>query len=180
MIPVTQTKVVVRNSNGDIVQNGNCWASAIASILELPLSEVPNFEVWFQWNDTFWYHLTNRFIHKKGYHLEYCREFRLFHPEIIKEEFKDAPPFYDIEEEKEKLKDQYYFVTGPSSRGVSHVVIYQNGIMVHDPHPSREGLLELESFERIRLLTEEERLLVEDPENKLFISFPSPFKVNKN
>ena len=40
MIPVTQTKVVVRNSEDKIIVNGNCWAAAIASILELPLTEV--------------------------------------------------------------------------------------------------------------------------------------------
>lgn len=47
MIPVTQTKMVVRNQAGEMVVRGNCWAAAIASMLEVPISEVPNAEVFF-------------------------------------------------------------------------------------------------------------------------------------
>ncbi len=36
-----------------------------------------------------------------------------------------------------------YMVSGKSSRGVNHIVIYKSGILFHDPHPSNEGLLEL-------------------------------------
>ncbi len=37
MIPVTQTKVVVKNSKDEMVVRGNCFAAAIASIMELPI-----------------------------------------------------------------------------------------------------------------------------------------------
>lgn len=36
-----------------------------------------------------------------------------------------------------------YMVTGISSRGVNHIVIYVNGKLHHDPHPSDEGIVEL-------------------------------------
>lgn len=45
MTPVTQTKVVVKNSKGNTVVNGNCYAAAIASMLDVPITEVPNIEV---------------------------------------------------------------------------------------------------------------------------------------
>lgn len=35
------------------------------------------------------------------------------------------------------------FVAGPSPRGVMHQVLYRDGEMWHDPHPSRAGLLDV-------------------------------------
>lgn len=37
-----------------------------------------------------------------------------------------------------------YIVSGKSPRGISHVVIYINGKMIHDPHPSGAGVFETE------------------------------------
>ena len=51
MIPVTQTKVSVIKSTGETVVYGNCYAAAIASMLELPITEVPNVEVLFYLKD---------------------------------------------------------------------------------------------------------------------------------
>jgi hypothetical protein len=36
--------------------------------------------------------------------------------------------------------DTPYIASGISPRGVDHVVIYQNGKMIHDPHPSGGGV----------------------------------------
>lgn len=33
------------------------------------------------------------------------------------------------------------FVAGPSIRGVLHQVLYRDGVLWHDPHPSKAGLL---------------------------------------
>lgn len=35
------------------------------------------------------------------------------------------------------------FAAGPGPRGVAHQVLYRDGELWHDPHPSREGLLEV-------------------------------------
>lgn len=37
-----------------------------------------------------------------------------------------------------------YIVSGLSPRDVTHVVIYMNGQMIHDPHPSGSGVRETE------------------------------------
>ena len=36
--------------------------------------------------------------------------------------------------------------SGPGPRGLQHSVIYSNGTLVHDPHPSGEGLKEIRSL----------------------------------
>lgn len=155
MIPVTQTKVVVKNLAGETVINGNCWAAAIASILELPITEVPNFEVLFPHTERTgvqWMDLTRSFLFYKGFRYEPYDKFKCFHPELI--------PGWNQEHImglRNRLADQYYLVSGPSPRGVNHVTIWQNGRMVHDPHPTREGILDLQLFEVVRPLTDDEK-----------------------
>lgn len=188
MIPVTQTKTVVRNSNNEVVQNGNCWAAAIASILEIPLTDVPNFEVWYehQYNgksingDWIWDELTKRFLFNHGYTIDNDSRFRCYH--VTKQEWEndlipdwDQPykKFGEYELLKKELKNDFYFLSGKSARGVSHVTIWQADKMVHDPHPSREGILEKKIFEFIRPLTNEEKENGQRWDNGDKIWFPS-------
>ena len=142
MIPVTQTKVVVTNSKGEKVVNGNCFAACIASLLELPITEVPNVEVFFHMETGYWQDVMDTFLESKGYELASGHQFQCFHfPDL------DIP---DREKLMEELKDQYYLVYGDSPRGVYHSTIWQNGVMVHDPHPSRDGILNLGDFKYLR------------------------------
>jgi len=46
--------------------------------------------------------------------------------------------------------NSYYFVIGKTSRGTSHVCIYKNGRLWHDPHPSNDGIVDEEVFEYIK------------------------------
>jgi len=43
-------------------------------------------------------------------------------------------------------KGVIYTASGPSARGVSHIVVYQDGKMIHDPHPSNEGLVKVNYY----------------------------------
>lgn len=43
-------------------------------------------------------------------------------------------------------KDKPYMVYGKANRGVPHVVIYMNGKMIHDPHPSNDGLVSVDRY----------------------------------
>jgi len=144
MIPVTQTKFHVFSKDGKIVQRGNCFAAVVASMLEITIYDVPNVEVLFyeDYNDegsTFWYEVMQTFLTSKGWDWSGDARYKVFHPEFgVKDE-----------ELIMKLKDTFYFGIGKSARGVNHVCIFQNGIMVHDPHPSRDGLETLEFFESI-------------------------------
>lgn len=187
MIPVTQTKVHIKSSEGEVIANGNCWASAIASILEMPLSEVPNFEVWYQHKyknrlidgDQLWDELTQRFLIRHGYKIEFDYRFQCFHLTrkewnvLVYEESSALPNNANYDACRDELKDEYYFISGPSPRGVSHVTIWQNDKMVHDPHPSGEGILEKRQYEVIRPLTAEEKEFSQDYYNGTKLWQPS-------
>jgi hypothetical protein len=106
MNPVDQDKFYVVG-----VSRGNCQQAAVASLLGLPLNDVPNF---IEAAQGFWpsYHA---FLKSKG--------------------------LVDIELPKNHVPDCYYLAYGPSARGVSHACVYFEGRLAHDPHPSRGGLL---------------------------------------
>lgn len=123
MKPVTQTIFYDPDREAP---RGNCWQAALASVLELPIDEVPHFvdlderggaEVdW--WNDSI------QWLHERGYSIH------LF------DKYPDT--------------DDYVLVSGKSPRGdFYHVVIYKDGKMVHDPHPSGAGIETEEDFEII-------------------------------
>lgn len=132
MIPVTQTKVVVNDSQGNMIVRGNCYPAVIASLLELPIQDVPNIEVLYEMQTISWKEVLDGFLAHFGY-------------KIVENGYlKHFSTMSDIQEE---YKDRYYMVTGPSVRGVNHIVIYQNGKMVFDPHPTREGIVREDYFE---------------------------------
>ncbi len=158
MIPVTQTKVHIENSKGEIVQRGNCYAACIASILEVPITEVPNVEVLFHIDNGYSDEVMLTFLNSKGWELCGDDMLKRFHPDdntVVPKGFS----FRGVSDEKGskkefipeyyEYKDKYYLVSGKSPRGVSHVCIFQNGVLVHDPHPSKEGILTLDYFETL-------------------------------
>lgn len=107
MIPVDQSKL-----HDPPRQNGNCLAAALASILEIDIEDVPEFE---DMSYTEWYPRLKKWLELLGFHL------------LIWDEEIYLPTFF--------------IAHGPSPRGDwEHSVIYKGTKMVHDPHPSREGL----------------------------------------
>ena len=105
MKPVNQTKL-----HSETV-NGNCLAAALASILEIDIDDVPEFE---DMGDNWGGELAD---------------------------WLDSIGFY-IMEWQEVIPDipGYFLVCGESPRGVLHEVVYFDGKMVHDPHPSNAGI----------------------------------------
>lgn len=122
-----------------MVVRGNCFPAVLASLLELPITEVPNIEVLFEMQTINWWDVVNGFLAHHGYKITEVSQLR---------EWK-----INLDNVQERFKDQYYMVTGPSPRGVNHIVIYKNGIMVHDPHPTREGLVREDYFEILESIT---------------------------
>lgn len=105
------------------VEEGNCFAACIASILELPLADVPNFCV----DRKHWLQHCNDWLAKRG--LAYI-EFKLTGGEV---------PIW--------MTDVgHHVISGPSPRGdFHHCVVGLDGKMVHDPHPSGAGLKTFDS-----------------------------------
>lgn len=128
MTPITQDKFVKFDQDGITkVQRGNCFAACIASLLDIPLNQVPNVEELF---DCYaWYDVFCSWLETKGFTFE-----------------------TGTKQECEKSGD-YYLVSGDSPRGnFKHIVIYKNGKMVHDPHPDRTGILTEHIFEYLKPL----------------------------
>lgn len=111
MKPVDQTKLHIPGK-----QNGNCMVAAFASLLELKISDIPEFE---DMSDGKWYPKMLAWLKGLGFQL--------------------------LRWDEEVYMSGYFIATGPSPRGIGHSVVYQGTEMVHDPHPSKEGLLEITS-----------------------------------
>jgi hypothetical protein len=127
MKPVDQT----RCNCGDSLTEapGNCWAACIASILEIPLSELPD-------EADYW---TPGQPQSKSYiPYEKATFAWLLQRGLILVEVK-MPDVYFRGDEWEP----YCILAGPSPRNplVSHAVVGRGAKIVHDPHPSRDGLL---------------------------------------
>lgn len=93
----------------------NCVQASVASILELPINHVPHFlriTTEREWE----LHL-RRFTKKHGFDL-----------------WRLGPDYQG---------EGFYLVTGFTDRkpGVAHMVVYENGLLSHDPHPSKSGLV---------------------------------------
>lgn len=105
-------------------KKGNCFAACIATILEVPLESLPNFAVEFTGDD--W--------------AERMAEWLMEHlgVSVINVEVKDEASCLRC------LNGVEHVVGGKSPRGdFGHCVVAVGGKVVHDPHPSRAGLLEV-------------------------------------
>jgi hypothetical protein len=97
------------------ISNGNCFAACLASLLDLKLWMVPPFEDMFGRDE--WRNRVKEWLGK------------MFKMDII---------YYD--HHKTENMPEFYIASGKSKRGVYHSVIYSNGVLVHDPHPSNDGI----------------------------------------
>lgn len=99
-------------------QRGNCLQACVASLLELPLDDVPHF-VSYPMEE--WWFVVERFFADRG--LGICWQ------PLNPEHGGWAPLGVDV------------MVTGKSPRGeFNHVVLYRDWQLSHDPHPSGDGL----------------------------------------
>lgn len=101
---------------------GNCFPACIASIMDMQLWMVPPFENMFQRD-----------------YLERVEEWlNLFGKSLrLGTEETDFDSGF------------YYIASGRSPRGVLHSVVYLDGKLAHDPHPSRLGIKSVEYIYRI-------------------------------
>jgi hypothetical protein len=91
---------------------GNCLRASLASIFELDIDDIPKFE------------LMDKSAWKKAFVL-----------------WLDSMGVELHEQESSPQDNQFHLMIGESPRGVLHCVVAKNGVMIHDPHPSQAGLL---------------------------------------
>ncbi len=126
MLPVDMTLFGVRRYP---FAPGNCLSACVASILEMPIEEVPLFVdrhdpsvitqadgIFWAPHDYFWTKRLDAWLAKHGLQAKY---FDPCDPEV-------APDFH--------------ILYGYSVLGNEHAVVGHAGRVVHDPHPSRTGL----------------------------------------
>lgn len=99
----------------------NCVQACVASILGLPLSEVPDFYVEAPEPADFW-ELFEQFLASKGFYA-----------------------LLDAKKDQRMQLEVLYLASGTSPRGLKHMTIYYDGKLVHDPHESNEGIQRVES-----------------------------------
>lgn len=95
---------------------GNCYPTVISCIMGIPNPEdVLQFQEYYDAEDHLWYDMLTQWLDERGWEIEYL-------PDHL----------YD---------DSFYFVSGKTVRESSHICIYQNGKLYHDPHPEGTGLI---------------------------------------
>lgn len=103
----------------DGIHNGNCFAACLASVMEIPLWMVPPFEDMFARDD--WRIRSNEWA------------LRMFGGRFVRTNGHES-----------ENMPEFYIANGLSARKVYHSVIYSDGVLVHDPHPSHAGIENVE------------------------------------
>ena len=101
---------------------GDCQRAVIASLLDLPISEVPHFLKEANGDAYDFFTRLQDFVNSHGYVLATSRG-----KPLLVYCGNDLPYYHEI--------------AGMSPRGVMHAVVGCNGKVVHDPHPSKAGLI---------------------------------------
>lgn len=111
---------------------GNCGEACLASILEIDLRDIPQLH---DQDDP-----QNGYIYCKNLR-EFVSKFGLSYIDMAMSEGHEAEDFF---------KDCWAIASGPSPRGTEewhrHAVVWRNGKIIHDPHPSQSGLEKIETY----------------------------------
>lgn len=97
---------------------GNCLQAAVASLLDLDLDAVPHFA---EADVDVWEAEFEAWMEAAGYRIDWGGP-------------RDAPPGFGL---------AFGFTTRSCER---HAVVYRDGAMAWDPHPSHEGLTSVSSY----------------------------------
>jgi hypothetical protein len=145
MIKLTQTKQGLKNSNGKRITYGNCLVTCIACILEVPIDEMPNIQVFYEFKnppvnhaDPSWHIVMNMWLKLKfGLSLDKVE----IHP-------KQQTDRTLLQRLKKGSKYDWVIARGLSPRGTSHCIIMnlKHQEPAWDPSPSREGLTEIHHY----------------------------------
>lgn len=131
MKPVFQSRVVEK-ADGEFVAHGNCWEACIASILELPLSAVPDIG-----GDPQWWLTMHTWL--RDAHGLTCWP--------LEATLRAGDPDYVW-----PIAPGHYVGIGQSPRGDwKHAVVMCNGVVAHDPYPDGAAL-RIEEIETIEVL----------------------------
>lgn len=140
---------------------GSCYPTVLACFLDLDLHDVPYFHLFYYTEEekaNLYKIYDRRYLKNKP--IADCEQYEqdnyrhaistaLNFWNTCMEVFLSSRGYYidvikNIDEWLIDNPDVPYMALGDSSRGVGHIVIYKNGQLYHDPHPSNEGLANLD------------------------------------
>lgn len=112
MIPVDQEYLHDMRIN----QHGDCFRACVASVLEMSREQVPHFAQESNGVASVFWNSAMDWLEALGWNY--------------------------VHSPVDKPRDGYHFISGPSPRGggIVHMVVGLNDEIIHDPHPSRDGL----------------------------------------
>ncbi len=149
---------------GTTPKRGSCHPTVLACLMDLELSEVPYFHL-FYLTDQEIQNLSSYYKHRylKDKDFDDCEGYQQenynnaiskalllwtdIHDIFIASRGYELRNITDVDGWLAENPDTPYLAFGFSSRGVGHVVIYKDGKLFHDPHPSNEGLTSYDSPE---------------------------------
>jgi len=100
---------------------GNCMQAALASVFGCRIEVIPAFQ---DFTDYSWQEIFKEWLY------------------FIGREYKEK--WYPSSEDHPRA--ELYIINGKSPRGVRHSTVWLNGQMIHDPHPSKAGLVNIDSL----------------------------------
>lgn len=106
--------------------HGNCLMASVASILEVPLESLPVLYDECDVKGRQWWDVLLEALRPHGLTA-------IHYPNGTDGFAAILPPGYHV-------------ASGQASRGYRHAVVYHDGKLAHDPHPSREGVYRVERF----------------------------------
>lgn len=106
--------------------------TAVASLLDLPMQEVPHFVAVpeNQWWSEFVNWLAGRGLRLTMFEERFHSRMEYRGGFLVSAPLSDAP------------RDKVLIGNGTAARGYRHCVLWRGGKLVHDPHPSGDGLLD--------------------------------------
>lgn len=121
---------------------GNCLQAAVASLMDLPLNEVPHFVADRRPGPSPWLAMRT-FARQHGVDFGWCP---------VTPEYADTLAALRSEARDAENEFRYCLAAGESPRGTRHVVVWDlaDDDLAHDPHPSGAGLV---TRDRIEWLT---------------------------
>jgi hypothetical protein len=148
----------------DTYPDGSCYPTCYACILDMELEEVPYFNLFYFTSSKQKANLD--YYMKEHYNNpEYSEEVNKHNREVFENDkdwlWENARKYWlismgytedyiaDHEKWLKENPDREYLASGDSPR-TSHVVVYKNGKLLHDPHPSNAGLVKINNYSYLR------------------------------
>lgn len=114
-------------SQNEFGSTGNCMSACLASIFEVPLGEVPNFFTVGGTEPDKWWKTCRDWLRTKGFGVMSLA----------------------VDSNILSMYEGIFIVSGKSNRGFEHAVVFKDGKIIHDPHPSLDGIDEVVSVDML-------------------------------